>query len=140
MRIRRAEPRDLVHIVEIGRESFPYIGSPGRFFTERLGRAHVYVAVLGGEVVGFVDYEAEGSTLHVHGIAVKDGYRGLGIGKKLLWQVIQDARNFRMKRVRLMTLEDNVPARRLYESLGFRPAGKDGRIIWYEKEVEGVRQ
>ncbi len=135
MRIRPAELRDLIFIVELGSGSFPYIENPFEFFLRRIKESHVFVAVEGGEVIGFVDVELRGEEGVVEGIAVKEEYRGLGVGKRLLSAALAFLAYLGVKRIRLMTLEGNIPARRLYESLGFKVKERNGRVLWYEREI-----
>ena len=140
MKIRPAELRDLLSIVEIGTKNFPYIEEPFEFFLKRINEAHVFVAVLNGEVVGFVDVDVEGNVGKIEGIAVKEEYRGLGIGKKLLSAALMFLAYLGVDRVQLMTMEDNLPARRLYESMGFEAKKKEGKILWYERELRADRE
>jgi putative acetyltransferase len=50
---------------------------------------------------------------------VKDEYRGLGIGVKLLEQCVQLAGELKYKRMRLDTLQSMQRARTVYEAMGF---------------------
>lgn len=52
---------------------------------------------------------------------VDAGHRGRGVGRDLVVQVCRAARADAALRVTLTTEEDNVPALRLYASLGFEP-------------------
>ena len=51
---------------------------------------------------------------------LRDDFRGLGLGKKLIEQLIEEAREIGYKRMRLDTLPEKMPqAVKLYESYGF---------------------
>ena len=65
-------------------------------------------------------------------VAVAPDRRGRGIGRALVERGLDYLRRRGVPRVKLEVLDDNVPARRLYESLGFRPAGAVpyGRRHW----------
>jgi len=52
---------------------------------------------------------------------VYDEFKGMGAGRKLCLALIHEARRLGYERMRLDTLDRMVPARGLYESLGFRP-------------------
>jgi GNAT superfamily N-acetyltransferase len=55
----------------------------------------------------------------VGGMGIVPEWRGLGLGAMLLREVIERARSFGIRTMQLEVLEQNVVARRLYESLGF---------------------
>ncbi len=57
--------------------------------------------------------------INVHDIVVKKEYRGLGIGRKLLENVIDHARSLDSGKVTLEVRADNINAQGLYKSLGF---------------------
>ena len=130
MRFRRAGIRDLLDIADIGRAAFPYIEHPLSFFLKRILFSHVVVLELEGKVVGFVDWEEKEGKAVIWGLAVKKAYRGLGLGRMLLSRILEEICQ-RVESVELMTLENNLVARKLYESSGFRIKKKEGRILWY---------
>ena len=57
-------------------------------------------------------------------VAVDPAWRGRGVGQALLGRGLAYLREQRVPRVKLEVLDDNAPARHLYESMGFRPAGE----------------
>ncbi len=57
--------------------------------------------------------------LFIEFIAVKPQYRGMGIGTKLLKEVIAFAWEAGFRYIKLFVREENADARRLYEKLGF---------------------
>lgn len=58
--------------------------------------------------------------LNIHDVIVKSGFRGLGIGKKLLEENIRIAqKKLDCAKITLEVREDNIVARKLYSSLGF---------------------
>ena len=69
----------------------------------------------------------EGSMRHVggFGIAIKKGYRGIGIGTKIMETLIEESRKAGLKILVLEVFETNKTARALYGKMGFR---EDGRI------------
>jgi GNAT superfamily N-acetyltransferase len=65
-------------------------------------------------------------------IAVRDGSRRQGVGRALLERLLLEARAAGHARLSLSVDTANAPARRLYQSLGFRDLGSDaggGRIM-----------
>ena len=70
-------------------------------------------------------------------IAVVDGFRGRGIGRRLMVAAHDRAESDRIARISLSVDSDN-PARRLYESLGYvdyKPADGLGRMILAVQEA-----
>lgn len=85
-----------------------------------LGVRFVYfVATLDGRVAGSAAVGG-GRLLVVSSVAVLPEFRGLGIGRKLMELTHHYARAQGRDRVVLDVLAHNEPARRLYESLGYR--------------------
>lgn len=87
--------------------------------------ARVYVAKCGGEVAGFLAVlttnSAKGVDAVIDLIGVDAAHQGYGIGRALSLRFIRDWRE-RAIRLRVGTQAVNIPALRLYESLGFRIA------------------
>ncbi len=97
------------------------------------------VAEVEGHVIGHVEVRMgrcyEGHT-GVLGIAVKRGYRDLGIGTELMKEAEQLARGRGLKLITLEVFATNSRAIHVYEKLGYRVIGrvpkgiyKDGRYI-----------
>jgi ribosomal-protein-alanine N-acetyltransferase len=61
--------------------------------------------------------------IDIHNVAVHTGFRRHGIARLLLEQVISEARSRCLARVTLEVRQSNIPAQRLYESLGFAITG-----------------
>jgi RimJ/RimL family protein N-acetyltransferase len=57
------------------------------------------------------------------GIVVLDGFRGIGIGERLMTEVLRKSRRLGVWLVELEVVTGNEPAVRLYEKLGFRQVG-----------------
>ena len=55
-------------------------------------------------------------------VCVLPGYRGAGLGAELVGAAVAEARRRGLPALSL-SVEEGNPARRLYERLGFRPAG-----------------
>jgi len=66
----------------------------------------------------------------IWGLYVSTGYQGSGVGKGLLEAALTHARGLRgLEQLYLVVGEHNTRARRLYESLGFKPFGLEPREL-----------
>ena len=89
-----------------------------------------------GEDVGLLKLSCANVEWHVHQFQVLPGYQGRGIGEAVLRLVLAKAKDANVA-VSLSVLHGN-PARRLYERLGFEPAGEtptDVKLMWKSKET-----
>ena len=78
--------------------------------------------------------------LHINNLAVRDDFRGRGVGTALLEHIIRDGSSRGAERATLEVRRSNAPARRLYERLGFEVAAtrpnyyvspaEDALILW----------
>lgn len=85
-----------------------------------------WVATVAGEVVAHTGlHPGQSPSTHVgeFGMAVRGDFHGRGIGRRLLTRLISEARSLGLARLALEVYADNVPAQRLYESLGFERNG-----------------
>ncbi len=57
---------------------------------------------------------------HVEDVIVDPAYRGRGLATALIKEVVAAARDRKLSRLELWALSDNIPARRLYEKIGFQ--------------------
>jgi ribosomal protein S18 acetylase RimI-like enzyme len=86
----------------------------------------VLFAVLNEEIIGLATCFINFSTfkvkpfLNIHDIIVDKGYRGLGIGRKLMEKCIAIAGERKYCKVTLEVRNDNYPAQMLYKNLGFK--------------------
>lgn len=70
----------------------------------------------------------EGRMSHVggFGIAIKQGYRGIGIGTKIMQTLIEESRRVGLKILVLEVFDTNKTAKALYSKMGFK---ENGRIL-----------
>lgn len=89
-----------------------------------LQEKRVLAARRGGELVGFLRFGREKKVSVLHQIAVLPSAKGAGIGSGLMrdWLALEHENAAKFQ---LWVREDNPPALRMYEKLGFTP---DGRI------------
>lgn len=105
---------------------------PGKY-SEPDGR--LYIAYLDDKVVGCIalrrydDIRAELKRLFV-----RNGYRGLGISKRLIQRIIQDALDIGYHSILLDTLDTMKPAISLYTSIGFKEIES-----YYDNPIEGAK-
>jgi ribosomal protein S18 acetylase RimI-like enzyme len=94
---------------------------------EGITKEEVFIAIdEGGECLGFIWFILNGafhSFPYLHIIAVKEAYRGLGIGKKLI-SFFEEAVFTECSKVFLVVADFNPEAKRLYESLLYRQVGE----------------
>lgn len=109
--------------------------------TAATDRLFVNVAVDDGRVVGFAGLELNDGLGHLF-MAVVDGYRGQGLGRRLLDGAVGWAQD-RAYKVDLEVWPHNTAARRLYERAGFVTEGHRRRQ-WRRRNgqmsVGGVRR
>jgi RimJ/RimL family protein N-acetyltransferase len=88
-----------------------------------------------GELVGLLNCAGGQRRAMRHettlGISVKRGWRGQGIGRRLMERTLEWAEgNEVIRRVQLEVFAENVGARKLYEELGFVEEGVRRRAAW----------
>lgn len=89
-------------------------------------------------VEGFSTFAAR-PLLNLHDIAVRQGYRGRGIGQALIAAAEAKAAELGCCKATLEVLSGNVRARRLYQHLGYRPYQLDpaqGIAEFWEKRLD----
>ncbi len=95
-----------------------------------------------GVCVGFIGYSTFHARplLNIHDLAVLPGQRGRGIGQALLAAAEADARAEDCCKLTLEVLEDNLPARRLYQRFGFDEVryGNSGPMKFLGKPLPGT--
>ena len=92
------------------------------------------VAVKNGRVVGYAGAWIILDESHITNIAVEEGERGQGIGRKLTEALMQYISNLGAAYATLEVRVSNERAQRLYKSLGFVSVGKRKR--YYEDNGE----
>lgn len=85
-------------------------------------------------VIGFIAARLVADELHINNVAVRHEYRRLGIAKKLLDTVLEEAARMGAQTAFLEVRADNAPAQALYARCGFRIAGR--RPGYYTQPLE----
>lgn len=93
------------------------------------------IASLNSKPIGYahLDYE-EG--IYWLGIAVNNEFKGKGIGKKLMSEIIKCAIRSNVRRIQLSVDFDNQNAIKLYEKFGFRMDVQKSGTCFYSLEVQ----
>lgn len=92
--------------------------------------ANCFVVEKDGQVLAYMGYYRILDEAHITNIAVKPDEKRKGYGKALLSFVLDEMKDVGVSKVTLEVNEKNIAAIRLYESFGFRPAGR--RKKYYE--------
>ncbi|HHU43628.1 MAG: ribosomal protein S18-alanine N-acetyltransferase [Bacillota bacterium] len=102
---------------------------------------HYFVALEKNIVLAYGGYAQILDEAHIMNIAVKKGYRNMGLAKGIISLLIDDAKKRGIKRATLEVNETNTAAINLYEKFGFKLFGKrknyyqnthDALIYWKE--------
>jgi ribosomal protein S18 acetylase RimI-like enzyme len=102
-------------------------------------RNFVLGAIADNRLVGMAGfYQEEGPKTrhkgHIWGVYVTQDWRGKGVGRRLLSELITHARvNPELEQLYLAVAAGQDPAKRLYESLGFEVYGREPHAIKLEK-------
>jgi len=72
-----------------------------------------------------------GRRKHIGGLAIalKDGYRDVGIGTEMMRLLIEESRKVGLRLLCLSVYESNLRARHVYEKVGFREVGRIPKAI-----------
>ena len=95
-------------------------------------------ALHNGELVGIVTFMRESGLKMCHkgnvfGMYVKPDFRGKSIGKLLLTELIEQAKQCEgLEQINLTVVADNHSAKKLYESLGFEVYGTERNALKFE--------
>ncbi len=94
-------------------------------------REGIFVAETGGDVVGYITTytDANAGIGHIPNLAVRPGYRGQGIGRRLIEHALDHFRRQGMAYSRIETLETNEVGYRLYTSMGFEEITRQVHFI-----------
>jgi [ribosomal protein S18]-alanine N-acetyltransferase len=115
---------DIADVMAIERTAYAYPWSE-RFFRQEMQVecARSFLAECEGRIAGYVLFWLLPGEIDIHNIAVHKDFRGRGLGRSLLENVILEARNRASARVTLEVRKSNAVAQRLYESVGFTISG-----------------
>ena len=142
MRFVKLAYEHLHQIAEIEKEAFSAPWSVNMFIPELASDDAVYlVGEEDGEVVCYGGFHKVLDEGHIMNLAVKERYRGRGLGKTLLSALIARAKLLGVLRMTLEVGVNNRFAIKLYADLGFKPDGmrpnyypdgEDAVIMWLD--------
>jgi ribosomal-protein-alanine N-acetyltransferase len=126
---------DLPAIIRIEQASYtmPWTEATFRGLLRRRD-ADLVVADAGGHPVGYAVAWSVAEQCELGNVAVTADWRGLGIGRALVLEILQLAASRGVREVFLEVRPSNPVAQRLYASLGFRLVGR--RKNYYFEPVE----
>jgi ribosomal-protein-alanine N-acetyltransferase len=134
LQIRRLTYADLPQVIAIERRAFPTPWSLAMFVLELSKPAGISLAaILDDRIVGYVVCSRYDTVWHVMNVAVDDRLRRQGIASTLIEKLFELA-DRPSEQYTLEVRTSNDPAIRLYESFGFRAAGR--RRAYYHDNRE----
>ncbi len=96
--------------------------------------AKFFVALCGGEIAGYAGMLHAADLGNICNIAVFPQFRRHGIGRRLVYALIDSARELGVSELTLEVRSSNEPAKALYRSFGFEEVGK--RKNFYNSPAE----
>ncbi|HSK29716.1 MAG TPA: ribosomal protein S18-alanine N-acetyltransferase [Candidatus Limnocylindria bacterium] len=115
---------DMDEVMVIERTSYRFPWSTGFFLQElQVACARSILAESDGQIIGYVLYWLLPGAVDIHNIAVHVDFRRRGLGRVLLDKVVAEARRQSILHVTLEVRKSNLPAQKLYESIGFVTTG-----------------
>lgn len=114
---------DVDAVASIERDTYDYPWSPGIF--EDCLRVGYDCEVLDceGHLMGYGIMSTAAGECHILNVCLATEYQGQGLGRVLVYHMIDIAENARARRVYLEVRPSNRAALRLYESIGFVQIG-----------------
>lgn len=103
-----------------------------------IAEGECYVAEENGEKIGvFVVVTLSINTMEIKNIAVREDLQGHGIGKKLLQEAIEVAKNRSYEHIEIGTGNSSIGQLALYQKCGFRISGviKDFFVQHYDEVI-----
>lgn len=131
--VRRARAEDLQAVLQLDAACFPTPWVKGE---EILGPAlisapYFSVAEFSGTVIGYTYVTVHQAGLHAHlvRIATAPTHQGIGVGVRLLAEVVRFCHHRRIDLLSLNTQDYNHQAQRLYEWFGFQRTGEAQAVL-----------
>jgi ribosomal protein S18 acetylase RimI-like enzyme len=124
---------------ELGVQYFSERDKAKRALIEGFEKGEIYVAVNeSNKCVGFIWYIMHGAFHafpYLHIIAVKEEYRGRGIGRNMI-EYFEDILSDKFSKCFLVVADYNPEAKRLYEQIGYTEVGRIPDL--YKKSVTEI--
>ncbi len=109
----------------------------GTFFSEHIEEPKVFVAVLTGVHIGWIElgYEKWNNRMRIWELFVKEEFRKMGVATLLMKHAIKVAKERGARMLVLETQSCNVPAITFYQKQGFKLVGFDS-VAYSNKDIE----
>lgn len=144
--IREMNESDIDDILEIEREAFTTPWSESAFKSEMKNNlAYYLVAIVEEKAIAYGGMWLILNEAHITNIAVKEEYKGKGIGNKILEGLIEQSIVLGIMNMTLEVRESNKIARNLYKKHGFLSYGlreeyyaddkEDAIIMWRSNNI-----
>ena len=130
---------DIPAVVALARATFPQPWSEGIFHDELARHDRVYIlAEVAGEMVGYAGLMLVDDDAHVTTLAVRSDIRSVGLGTRLMLQLVDAGLVRGARNLTLEVRSTNQGAQRLYERFGMAAVGvrkhyyrdDDAVIMW----------
>ena len=140
--IEKMKTDDIANVVEVENNSFDIPWSKESFENELKNNLAMYlVAKVEDKAVGYVGVWKIFDEGHITNVAVHPDYRGQGIGKSLISELLYLCEKEGINSLTLEVRKSNIVAQSLYKSFGFVEEGirkgyysdnnEDAIIMWY---------
>lgn len=141
--IEKMKSDDIANVVEVENNSFDIPWSKESFENELKNKLAMYlVAKVEDKAVGYVGVWKIFDEGHITNVAVHPDYRGQGIGKSLISELLYLCEKEGINSLTLEVRKSNIVAQSLYKSFGFVEEGirkgyysdnnEDAIIMWYK--------
>lgn len=135
LEIRKMQTGDLERVAEIEKSIFSVPWSAKGFADSMKQDCTLFLtAVQNGEIAGYCGMFQSFDEADITNVAVRAESRGQGIAEAMLHELMKQGAQRGISAYTLEVRQGNVPARRLYEKLGFEAVGS--RKNFYEKPTE----
>ena len=121
IKIRNLTPYDITNIKEVEKLCFEVLWPPESFKKEMNNDVSVFIGTeIGNRLVGYMGAWIIVDEAHITTVAVDPSFRGKGIGKLLVWSMMNICVARECAWATLEVRVNNTPACSLYESFGFK--------------------
>lgn len=125
MIIKEMTARHIKAAAEIEKQCFVHPWSEQSLASEMQGENSIFLmAFEGEEPVGYVGVSVIVDEGYMGNLAVLEKYRRQGVGRALMTELINRSKEQKLAFITLEVRPSNIPAVKLYESLGFIEAGR----------------
>jgi [ribosomal protein S18]-alanine N-acetyltransferase len=132
--LRVASLADVPQILALERESPHAAHWTAQQYERLIGAGIVLVAEAVGQLCGFICAQLVAGDWEIENVLVGNGFLRIGIGSRLVQELVQRARREGVSAIRLEVRESNLAARQLYRKHDFREVGR--RRNYYSRPVE----